>query len=73
MEDGTIVFFSTSAVFKNKKNVFALNTILSFYKIPTLGYCVRKHKVNQRELKQMEPILNSGDFTTYTVLSFEAS
>ena len=58
MEDGTIVFFSTSAVFKNKKNVFALNTILSFYKIPTLGYCVRKHKVNQRELKQMEPILN---------------
>ena len=33
---------------------------------------------NQRELKQMEPILNfqvprTGDFTTYTVLSFEAS
>ena len=28
---------------------------------------------DKRELKQMEPILNSGDFTTYTVLSFEAS
>ena len=34
---------------------------------------------NQRELKQMEPILKfqvpaeTGDFTTYTVLSFEAN
>ena len=23
-----------------------------------LGYCVRKHKVDQSELKQMEPFLN---------------